>query len=240
MFEDSTFESTGRIRTRSRRWMLVTFALNGSVLLALILIPLIYPEALPGRLMSILLTAPPPPAQPAPQQQQQPAHTVRVVPRDETMTAPPSIPRTITMVAMWEVPAPGWEIPGAELGGPGPGIPGCDPFNCAETRPAIVVRHVPQGPAHVSSGVAEGLLILKTVPRYPPIAVAARMEGTVILQAVISKSGTIENLRVVSGSPMLQQSAIDTVRQWRYRPYMLNGEPVEVETTINVIFSLSH
>ncbi|SRR5258708_3644388 len=238
MFEDSTFESTGRIRTRSRRWMFATFALNGSVLLALIVIPLIFPEALPNKFRDILLTTPPPPAQPAPQQREQPAHTVRVVPRDETMTAPSSIPRRITMVAIREVPAPGWEIPGADLGGPGPGIPGCDPFNCADTRPAIVVRHVTQGPAHISSGVATGLLIQKTIPIYPPIARSARVEGTVALQAVISKFGTIENLRVVSGPAMLQQAAIDAVKQWRYRPYMLDGDPVEVETTINVIFSL--
>lgn len=119
MFEDSTFESTGRIRTRSRRWMIATFALNGSVLLALIVIPLIFPEALPKKLRDILLTAPPPPAQHAPPQQQQPLHSVRMVPRDETMTAPDSIPKTITMVAIREVPAPGWEIPGAELGGTG-------------------------------------------------------------------------------------------------------------------------
>ena len=65
------------------------------------------------------------------------------------------------------------------------------------------------------------------------------MQGTVILQATISKSGTIENLRVISGPAMLQQAAIDSVRNWRYRPYMLNGQPVEVETTVNVVFTLA-
>lgn len=100
------------------------------------------------------------------------------------------------------------------------------------------MRQVPQGPAHISSGVAAGLLIQKTIPNYPSIAKAAGSQGTVTLQAVISKSGTIENLRVVTGPAMLQQAAIDAVKQWRYRPYMLDGEPVEVETTISVIFSL--
>jgi protein TonB len=86
--------------------------------------------------------------------------------------------------------------------------------------------------------VVEGLLINKTPPIYPRIAIAVRSEGTVVLQATISKSGTIENLRVVSGPPMLQQAAIDAVQTWRYKPYLLGGEPVEVETTVNVIFTL--
>ena len=78
----------------------------------------------------------------------------------------------------------------------------------------------------------------KTTPIYPPIAKAARVPGTVVLQATISKQGTIEDLHVVSGPAMLQQAALDAVRQWRYRPYLLNNEPVEVETTVNVIFTL--
>jgi protein TonB len=76
------------------------------------------------------------------------------------------------------------------------------------------------------------------MPQYPAIAKAARIQGTVVLQATISKSGTIENLRVLSGPPMLQQSAMEAVKTWRYRPYLLNGEPVEVETQVNVIFTL--
>ena len=73
---------------------------------------------------------------------------------------------------------------------------------------------------------------------YPAIAKATGTQGTVVLQAVISKTGAIKNLRVVSGSPMLQQAALDAVGHWRYRPFLLNGEPVEVETTVNVVFSL--
>jgi protein TonB len=82
------------------------------------------------------------------------------------------------------------------------------------------------------------LALQKTAPSYPAIAKTARISGTVVLQAVISKAGTIQNLRVVSGPSMLQQSALDAVRSWRYRPYMLNNEPVEVETTVNVVFAL--
>jgi protein TonB len=77
------------------------------------------------------------------------------------------------------------------------------------------------------------------LPTYPSLARAARIEGTVVLQAIISKQGTIENLKVVSGHPMLVQAAIDAVREWRYRPYILNNEPVEVETQITVNFSLA-
>jgi protein TonB len=90
----------------------------------------------------------------------------------------------------------------------------------------------------ISGGVMAGNLIQKTTPVYPPIAKAARVQGTVVLQATISKTGAIEGLHVVSGPPMLQQAAKDAVMTWRYKPYLLSGEPVEVETTVNVIFTL--
>jgi protein TonB len=83
-----------------------------------------------------------------------------------------------------------------------------------------------------------GNLLEKTTPQYPAIAKAARIQGTVVLQATIAKNGSIQNLRVVSGPPMLQQAALDAVRSWRYKPYLLNGDPVEVETTVNVVFNL--
>jgi protein TonB len=237
MFEDATFESTGRIRTRSRRWMIATFALNGSVLAALILIPLIYPEALPQRLMSVLLTAPPPPAAPTPPPQQ-PTHAFRGT-REYTdlgLTVPTLIPTTIRRDDGIEA-GPGNRTISMDPGGSG--IPGGDPFGHS-TEPAVRLAPKPSGPVQVSKGVAEGLLIQKILPVYPPIARAARVEGTVVLAAVISKNGVIENLRVVSGNPMLQQAALAAVEQWRYRPYMLNGDPVAVETTVNVIFSLGH
>ena len=91
---------------------------------------------------------------------------------------------------------------------------------------------------NISAAVAVGMLIEATMPVYPPIARAARVTGTVVLQAIISKTGEVEDLRVVSGPAMLQQAALDAVKTWRYRPYLLNSEPVEVETTVNVIFSL--
>lgn len=108
-------------------------------------------------------------------------------------------------------------------------------FN-GHAQPAIQVA--PSRPLAISSGVATGMLIQKTPPVYPPIAKAARVSGTVQLQATISKSGTIKDLHVLTGPVMLRQSAIDAVRDWRFKPYRLNNQPTEVETTINVIFSL--
>ena len=91
----------------------------------------------------------------------------------------------------------------------------------------------------VSQGVSQGLLVHKVQPEYPPIARQARIQGMVVLQALIGKDGTITNLHVVSGHPMLTNAALAAVKEWKYKPYFLNGEPVEVETTINVNFSLS-
>jgi periplasmic protein TonB len=90
----------------------------------------------------------------------------------------------------------------------------------------------------ISSGVMLGNLLDNTMPQYPAIARAARIQGVVVLQATVSTSGLIKNLRVMSGPPMLQQAAMDAVRSWRYKPYLLNGNPVEVETTISVVFNL--
>ena len=87
--------------------------------------------------------------------------------------------------------------------------------------------------------MSEGNLIRRVQPSYPPLARSARIQGTVVLQAIISKDGSIENLRLLSGHPMLAPAAIEAVKQWRYRPYVLNNEPVEVETQITVNFSLA-
>jgi len=93
-------------------------------------------------------------------------------------------------------------------------------------------------PIMVSAGVATGLLVRKTQPIYPSIARSARVQGTVTLTATITSSGKVANIKVVSGPPMLRQSAIDAVKTWLYKPYALNGYPTDVETTINLVFSL--
>jgi protein TonB len=236
MFEDSTFESAGRIHTRSRRWMVAAFTFNSSILLALILIPLIRPEALPRQFVAIMMEVPPAPAAVEPQKPQ-PAHVTPI--RSEVdlghIFAPPKIPIGIFRPSE---PEPTIQVDTATLGdGPGrPGVPG-GVFSGPAVRP--VVRPEPRAAVRISSTVEAGLLIRKTVPKYPPIGQAMHIDGTVVLEASISKAGTIENLRVVSGLPVLRQAALDAVQTWLYRPYLLNGEPVEVETTINVIFTLS-
>jgi TonB family protein len=90
----------------------------------------------------------------------------------------------------------------------------------------------------VSSDVMQKNLLTKASPIYPPAAKQAKIQGTVVLEAVVSKDGSVENLRVVSGPAELQQSAIDAVRQWKYKPFLLNGDPVEVKTTVNIIYNL--
>jgi len=121
--------------------------------------------------------------------------------------------------------------------GPIPQGGGENPFG--NRKLVIVARNENKGPMRVSSGVMSGLLIRKTIPSYPPIAKAMGIQGTVVLQATISKSGTIENLRVISGPAVLQQAAVDAVKSWRYSPYLLSQDPVEVETSINVIFTIA-
>ncbi len=234
MFEDSTFESTGSIHTRSRNWMFAAFALNASVVVTLVLIPLIHPEALPPQAFSFLLTAPQPPSSPPPTQPQ-PTHASSA--SSSAISIPLNIPRAIPRFPPADRSTqqdPGTTLISMNGSGTADGVP--EAFGPG--RPITVVHADVKGPVRVLSSVVAGLLIRKVTPVYPPIAVSARQQGTVVLQATISKSGTIENLRVAGGPAMLQQAALDAVRRWAYRPYLLNGQPVEVETTINVVFSL--
>ena len=235
MFEDSTFESTGRIKTRSRRWMLATLTLNGSILFALVLVPLIYPDALPGHFIPPLLVAP---AAPQPQTV---VHARAAAGRnasdmyDGHIVVPTQVPHIINYV---NDPAPSL---GPDIAtGIGPSVPGADGVNPFGARTPVTVVHTPATSSiRLPSKFVEGNLIFKTIPQYPVIAKTVGQQGTVVLQAVISKSGAIEKLQVVSGPPMLQQAALDAVKTWRYRPYLLNDQPVEVETTVNVIFKLA-
>ena len=233
MFEDSTFESTGRIHTRSRGWMVAASAFNGSILMALVMIPLIYPQVLPRMALPWLIEVPSAPQpDPKPVERVQHADLVKPEMRGGQIFAPPRIPIGIKMVQGQErLPDINVAAMDGSNGSDGPNLIGN-----GNQRP--VVRQQVTGPVRVSGMVVSGLLIDKRVPLYPPIAKATGTQGTVVLQATISRSGTIENLRVVSGSAMLQQAAMDAVKEWRYRPYLLNGEPVEVETTVNVVFKL--
>jgi protein TonB len=124
-------------------------------------------------------------------------------------------------------------VPGGSMGGVIGGIIG------ATSSTGAVPKVVTPQRVRVSQGVSQGLLIHEVRPQYPPLARQARIQGSVVLQAVIGKDGTIQNLRVVSGHPMLTSAALEAVKQWRYKPYFLNGEPVEVDTQITVNFTLS-
>jgi protein TonB len=214
--------------------MTLTGALNGAVLALLVVVPLIFPDALPRIAMLTELTAPPTP----PPVQAAPTVEVRVVrvPSDmmnQQLRAPRVIPTGILMVGGPEPPV---ATPGEEVATLGSGD-GTDVFRGAQARGPRV-----QAPAErqltISKGVAEGMVIRKTIPVYPAIARAARVSGTVVLQATIGKDGTIEGLRVVSGPDLLRGAAVDAVRTWVYRPYLLNGLPVSVETTVEVTFTL--
>jgi protein TonB len=123
--------------------------------------------------------------------------------------------------------------------GSGRGSGGDVPYGIGDNIPVVI----PPRPAAVKpllvSHLAEANLLHRVQPTYPPLARQARVQGTVELRAIISKAGMIENLVVVHGHPMLATSALEAVRQWRYRPYLLNNEPIEVETEITVNFVLS-
>jgi periplasmic protein TonB len=240
MFEDSLVESAGRIKTRRGVTTFVSFAVQMGLLGVLVLIPLIYTEALPKQQLMTFLVAPPPPPPPPPPPAAAPPKVVKVQPEivNNELREPTKIPKQIKMVKEEEAPpqvagvvggVPGG-VAGGSMGGVIGGIVGSSlppPKVAAPTK------------IRVSSGVVAGNKISGPNPTYPQIAKTARIQGQVVLQATISKQGTIQGLHAISGPPMLYQSAIDAVRQWRYKPYILNGEPVEVETTIDVNFTLN-
>lgn len=236
MFEDATFESMGTIHTRSRNWMLATFGLNGSIIAILIAIPFIYPSVLPQIMSPITLATPTPVEELHPAVRQSAPATAQASEMYESRVVPPRrIPPGIFVPNARE--DPGYINSSVLAAGP-TGLPGtgCDPLNCGHGQ--TVVQQTAQPMRRVSGGVMEGMLVHRVLPVYPAMARATRTAGRVELRATISRTGTIENLRVESGPQILIQAAIDAVSQWRYRPYLLNGEPVEVETTINIDFRL--
>jgi len=236
MFEDSLLESSGKLRTRRGVTTTLSFVLQIIALGIMILIPLIYTEALPKGQLTTFLVAPPPPPPPPPPAAATPVHKVVEV-NDQVLRQPTKIPQKVAIIKD-EEPAPAnagvmGGVPGGVPGGSMGGVIGGIIGSARNNLPTVSVDRV-----RVSSGVASGNLINKVQPTYPPIARTNRIAGQVVLHALISKNGNIENLQVVSGHPMLTQSAIEAVRQWKYKPYLLNGEPVEVETTIQVNFNL--
>ena len=244
MFEDSMMESGGKIKSKTKYWMIASSAFWGTLLLITILIPLIYPEALPKNSLAASIAAPPPPppTPPPPPPPAAPVPKVKMVSEiDQGLHAPTKIPKDIKMLKEEAAPPPAsMGVMGSGMaGGTAGGVMG-GMLGGAGTGPAITVaKPKPTGPARISGGVIAGNILTKTQPIYPPIARAAHQGGTVVLHAIISKNGTIESLSVISGPAMLVGAATDAVKQWRYKPYLLNGEPTEVDTTIMVNFNLN-
>lgn len=252
MFEDSLLER--RITEGHRRGLATTisFALEAVLIGVLVLVPLIFTEALPTHELVTYLIAPaPPPPPPPPVANPQPLHAAKKAVISEladngALRMPTRIPKRIQVIKDEEPPmvastggvvggVPGG-IPGGQLGGVIGGIIRATPV--AHPKAPAPRVEVPKR-IRVSQGVTEGMLIHKVMPRYPSLARQARIQGQVVLNAVIAKDGSIENLRLKSGHPMLAPAAIDAVSEWRYKPYLLNGHPVEVETQIMVNFTLA-
>ena len=257
MFEDSLLESGGRDSKLHRRgpWAtVISFGIQVALIGVLVLIPLLYTDTLPKQQLMGYLVAPPPPPPPPP-----PPAAAAEVPKaivkphvteidNGQLKAPTKIPEKIAMIKEDEPPPPTSTgvvggvvggVPGGQAGGVVGGVLGSIVTQAPVAVPKEVVPPPPPQRVKVSAGVTAGLLMTKVQPSYPPLAKQARIQGTVVLQAVIGKDGSIQNLRAVSGHPMLIQSAIDAVRQWRYKPYFLNGEPVEVDTQVTVNFTLA-
>jgi len=242
MFEDSLMESGGRFRSKRGTTTFISFVLQILLIGVLVLLPLIFTEALPRQQLMTFLVAPPPPPPPPPP----PAAEVHIVKKLQSeldngqLRTPTAIPKKIQMIKEDEQP-PSTGVAGVVGGVPG-GVPGGSMGGVLggmlSSTPVAIPKAAPQR-VRVSQGVSQGLLIHKVTPVYPALARQARIQGTVVLQALIGRDGAIQNLHVVSGHPMLTGAALDAVKQWRYKPYYLNGEPVEVDTTVNVIFSLS-
>jgi protein TonB len=161
---------------------------------------------------------------------------------DQGLHAPTKIPKKIEMLKEDAAPPPsvGGVVGMAGMSGGSAGGVFGGMLGGTGNAPPVVVKAAPPkptGPARISGGVMAGTIIEKTQPIYPPIARAAHVSGAVVLHAIIGKNGSIQNLQVISGPEMLRASALDAVQHWRYKPYLLNNEPTEVDTTITVNFN---
>lgn len=233
------FESVARPSSKGKRWALaMSVAIQTICLVILVLVPLICIEALPKAMLNtVLVTLPGAASKPATQAPtvRSGAHSVRLL-HNGVLIEPPRIPPTVNRVI--ESPfAP--ETPMTE--GPLTASFGLDLLSVAPAPAERVSRPaVSSAPQRVllPSTIEEARLILQIRPVYPPLAIQARIQGEVVLHAIIGKDGGVSELQPLSGHPLLVNAAREAVRQWRYRPTLLNGQAVEVETTITVSFVL--
>ena len=241
MFEELVVSSPTDKKTNKPWTVVISMIFQVLFLAILILIPLIYTEALPKTLMSSILLAPPPPPPPPP-----PPAAVQVIrkPIQHLMDAgklvtPKAIPKDIKIIKEEAEPPDmggmAGGVPGGVAGGSAGGVLGgvIGGAGTAPPPPKLAPKRVTVG-----GNVQAARLVNRVQPLYPPLARQTRISGTVKLHAIIGKNGAVEQLQVVSGHPLLVQSALDAVRQWRYQPTLLNGDPVEVDTTITVTFTM--
>src|SRR3954469_4180864 len=245
MFSDSILDF-GQAQKRKAMATTTSFIFNCLAIGVMLIMPLIFTEDLPKAQLLTMLVAPPPPPPPPPPAAAPVERVVRQIQTDILNTGqlrtPTRIPQQVQMIKEERAPPPlagtGGVVGGVPGGIPGGQLGGVIGGIISSTPVAVPKVATPQR-VRVSQGVTQGLLTRRVNPTYPPLARQARIQGQVVLQAEISKDGSIANLRLVSGHPMLAPAAIEAVKQWKYKPYFLNGEPVEVETQITVIFSLS-
>ena len=250
---DHLLESTSQHeRTKTPLTMTLSIIIHTILIVVLVIIPLLFPETLSGSMQQLtFLVAPPPP--PPPPRPPPPAVTVvqKVIKRveDNTFRAPVEIPKEVKTIVD-EGPPPDTNIggvvggvpggmTGGQIGGVIGGVIGGAPSPVAPPPPPPPPPPKPPQRVRVGGNVQAANLIRQIKPPYPPLARQARIQGQVVLEAIINKQGSVENLRVISGHPLLIQSALDAVKQWKYKPTLLNGEPVDVITTVTVNFNLS-
>lgn len=242
LFADSILETSWAQRTR-RSWTTITsFGVQALILGLLLLLPLWETVGLPSvRALPTPVSWGAPPPAPAPVRRQNATTIISSNLADNVLIAPREIPKDILQVEETTAPPQmSFNTTGVQ-GGTGDGAGDGVWKSLGDSLPRAAVAPVPAPvPTHAfrPSKLLEGSLIRRVQPIYPALARSARIQGPVVLSALISKAGTIENLRALSGHPMLVPAAIEAVSQWRYRPYVLNAEPIEVETQITVIFSL--
>jgi protein TonB len=239
-------------RTGNWKRAAIPCAYIGEVLLvgAMAIVPLIYTEALPKAVwMEVLWTPSPPPPPPSSMGTQASRRAARGVSSDKILKAPPSVPNTIAHIH--DEPLPPAQFPSTSIGVPGGIYDGqsnavLDPvlrniLRNATPQPPPPQTSNPAPPLRIRVGgiVSAARLIYQPKPEYPELARMTRTEGAVEFEAVIGKDGTIEELKVLRGHPLLVKAALEAVRQWRYQPTLLNGEPIEVVTEITVTFTLA-
>jgi protein TonB len=244
MFDELVESSVVKKKTNTGWAVIISTLVQVGFLVVLILIPLIYTQALPKAMLTTLLVAPPPPPPPPPP----PAATPTVVKpvarllNQGVLTQPKAIPKQVAVFKEAALPPDtvGGVAGGIDLGGGGllgglSGASGAAPPPPPPPPPPVAK---PTGPIKVGGNVQEAMVIARPNPIYPPLARQARIQGNVVLHAIIDKDGKVSELQVISGHPLLVQSALEAVKNWRYRPTQLNGEAVEVDTTITVSFVL--